>query len=90
VEPLNGFDEELTLLEDVDFYGRAIYRFGAYFTDRVTLHYRVGPSLMHRPDVDGEVRAASQRMHAKFRRDHSGGELKLMKLFSKMVAVAAH
>jgi GT2 family glycosyltransferase len=90
VTALNGFDEELTLMEDVDFYGRAIYRFGARFVDRVTLHYRIGPSLMHRPNVDGAIRTAYSRMHAKFRLNHSSVELRLMKLFAKFVAVAAH
>jgi glycosyltransferase involved in cell wall biosynthesis len=90
VAPLHGFDEDLALMEDVDFYGRAIYRFGARFVDRVTLHYRIGPSLMHRPDVDDAVKTAYQRMHSKFRHDHSAAELGLMKAFSKFVAAAVH
>ena len=88
-DALDGFDESLTLMEDVDFYGRAIRRFGACFVDRVTLHYRIGPSLMHRPNVNAAINDAYRSMQASFRRTRSTTELLLMKVFCKVVAGAA-
>jgi glycosyltransferase involved in cell wall biosynthesis len=55
---LGGFDPGLPLMEDVDFYARAIRRFGAVFLDRVALDYRIGPSLMRRPEPPAPVGAA--------------------------------
>ena len=48
-------DGDLRLMEDVDFFARAIRRFGARFVDRVTLHYRIGPSLMRQGEIDQQV-----------------------------------
>ena len=48
VEALGGYNEDLAVFEDVDFYLRAIRRFGCVFVDRPVLEYRTGaPSLMH-------------------------------------------
>jgi GT2 family glycosyltransferase len=60
VQRLGGFDPEIRLGEDVDFFGRAMREFGACFLDRATLHYRIGsPSLMHAPVLSDP--AASRR-----------------------------
>ena len=51
VERIGGFDPEIRLMEDADFFLRLIRECGACFVDRVTLHYRIGsPSLMHSPN----------------------------------------
>jgi glycosyltransferase involved in cell wall biosynthesis len=48
IEPLGGYDPELPVVEDVDFYVRAIRRFGYVYADRVVIHYRFqADSLMH-------------------------------------------
>jgi glycosyltransferase involved in cell wall biosynthesis len=48
VERTRGFDPDIRLMEDADFYVRIIREFGALFLDRLALHYRIGyPSLMH-------------------------------------------
>jgi glycosyltransferase involved in cell wall biosynthesis len=50
VDALGGFDTSLRLMEDWEFYARAIQRFGAYFTNTVSIRYRVASpekSLMH-------------------------------------------
>jgi glycosyltransferase involved in cell wall biosynthesis len=88
-DALNGFDESLKLMEDVDFYGRAIRSFGARFVDRVTLHYRIGPSLMHRPNVTAAISDAYRSMQSSFRRTRSTAELRLMQVFCKFLAGAA-
>ena len=50
VDTLGGFDTALRLMEDWEFYARAIDRFGAHFTNTVSIRYRVArleKSLMH-------------------------------------------
>ncbi len=87
---LGGFDPQIRLGEDVDFFGRAMRRFGARFIDRVTLHYRIGsPSLMHAPVLSEreiqQLRAGIRRMHEKYRAEHGLGEFYAMKGFSRLV-----
>jgi glycosyltransferase involved in cell wall biosynthesis len=48
VVKIGGFDPEIRLLEDTDFYIRLMRNFGAHFSENVALNYRIGyPSLMH-------------------------------------------
>jgi GT2 family glycosyltransferase len=82
---VGGFDPSVRLMEDVDFYGRAIRAFGAHFLDQVALHYRIGPSLMHRADVGDLVNDAYRRMRSKYRRDRGAFELLMMRALSKTV-----
>jgi glycosyltransferase involved in cell wall biosynthesis len=90
VQRLGGFDPEIRLGEDVDFFGRAMREFGAYFLDRVTLHYRIGsPSLMHAPVLsEREVQqhlAGARRMTAKYRSERGPAEFYVMKGLSRLV-----
>ncbi len=69
-----GFDPDIRLMEDADFFVRVMRRYGACFLDRTALHYRIGyPSLMHAPDPSAaqlrEQREGRWRMRAKYRRD---------------------
>jgi GT2 family glycosyltransferase len=46
--PVGGFDPEIPVYEDVEFFTRAVRRFGFVYVDRPILNYRTGaPSLMH-------------------------------------------
>lgn len=90
VQRLGGFDPQIKLGEDVDFFGRAMREFGACFLDRPTLHYRIGsPSLMHAPALsEHEIqqhRAGAQRMMAKYRDEHGRVEFYAMKGLSRLV-----
>jgi glycosyltransferase involved in cell wall biosynthesis len=90
VECLGGFDSEIQLGEDVDFFGRAMREFGAYLLDRTTLHYRIGsPSLMHAPVLsEHEVqqhRAGARRMTVKYRSERGRFEFYAMKGLSRLV-----
>jgi GT2 family glycosyltransferase len=90
VERLNGFDPEIRLGEDVDFFGRAMREFGACFLDRKTLHYRIGsPSLMHAPALsEHEIQHhldGARRMIAKYRKERGRCEFYVMKGFSRLV-----
>jgi glycosyltransferase involved in cell wall biosynthesis len=84
VAAIQGFDPTLPLMEDVDFYARAIRRFGAHFIDRVSLHYRIGPSLMrasHQAAVDESYR----RMHARYRSEHGALEFNAIRILARLL-----
>jgi glycosyltransferase involved in cell wall biosynthesis len=90
VERLGGFDPEIQLGEDVDFFGRAMREFGARFLDREALHYRIGsPSLMHAPLLsEREIQnhlAGARRMAAKYRSERGSLEFYVMKGLSRLV-----
>jgi glycosyltransferase involved in cell wall biosynthesis len=90
VERLSGFDPEIRLGEDVDFFGRAMREFGACFVDRVTLHYRIGsPSLLHAPVLsEREIQQHAEgagRMAAKYHTRHGSLEFYAMKGLSRLV-----
>jgi glycosyltransferase involved in cell wall biosynthesis len=90
VQRLGGFDPEIRLGEDVDFFGRAMRQFGGHLLDRATLHYRIGsPSLMHAPVLsENEIQqhlAGSQRMAARYRSERGSFEFYVMKGFSRLV-----
>jgi glycosyltransferase involved in cell wall biosynthesis len=90
VRRLGGFDGQIRLGEDIDFFGRAMRQFGARFIDRVALRYRIGsPSLMHAPVLSEreiqQLRDGIQRMHRKYRAERGLGEFYAMKGFSRLV-----
>ncbi|MDP4006128.1 glycosyltransferase family 2 protein [Methylobacterium sp. NEAU K] len=84
---LGGFDAQLPLMEDVDFYARAIRRFGVRFIDRPALHYRIGPSLMHRPERAPVIDQSYAAMHRAYRARHGLIEFALLKLFARTARI---
>jgi glycosyltransferase involved in cell wall biosynthesis len=85
VVALDGFDPEVRLVEDVDFYARAMRRFGAFFLEEVTLHYRIGPSLMHSRTGDEAIVTSYQRMHRKYREAYGDLDFYALKLFARLM-----
>jgi glycosyltransferase involved in cell wall biosynthesis len=90
VESLGGFDPEIRLGEDVDFFGRAMRQFGAFYLDRESLHYRIGsPSLMHAPTLsEATIKQhfdGARRMLDKYRAQHGACEFYLLKALSRLV-----
>lgn len=84
IEPLGGYDKDIRLVEDVDFYHRAIRRFGCVYLDRVVLHYRTGaPSLMHDRVGTAQLVSAYNRMHAKYKSEHGTLEFMILKLLAR-------
>jgi glycosyltransferase involved in cell wall biosynthesis len=69
---LGGYDTDLEVYEDVDFYTRGIMRSGHVFVDWPVLCYATGsPSLIH--DLGGDqskVAASNSLAHSKFRSAH--------------------
>jgi glycosyltransferase involved in cell wall biosynthesis len=84
VAAIHGFDTTLPLMEDVDFYARAIRRFGAHFMDRVSLHYRIGPSLM-RASRQSAVDESYRRMHARYRLEHGALEINAIRVLARLL-----
>ena len=88
-----GFDPNIRLMEDADFYVRVMRKYGACFLDRVALKYRIGvPSLMHSPNPPPAQlqlqRDGRRRMRAKYRHEHGPIEFYAMALFTKTVRAA--
>jgi glycosyltransferase involved in cell wall biosynthesis len=90
VASLGGFDPNIRLMEDADFYARVMRRFGAYFLDQTTLHYRIGsPSLMHSPQPD-ELQLQRERegrrlMQTKYRKQMGTIEFYGLKILARTV-----
>jgi GT2 family glycosyltransferase len=86
--PLGGFDASIPVYEDVDFWMRAVRRYGHRYLSRSVLHYRVGqPSLMHnlgkRPEI--EVAKSNAMMHQKYIREHGLLEYRILQLLAKVL-----
>ncbi len=85
VAAVNGFDPELFLMEDLDFYARAIRRCGAHFMDRETLRYRIGPSLMRGPDIQRRVEQSYARIHANYRAEWGAIDFFTLKTLARTI-----
>jgi glycosyltransferase involved in cell wall biosynthesis len=82
--PLGGYDGEMSVIEDVDFFLRAIRRFGVVFVDRPVVRYRVGhSSLMHGPRGHRDVASSWRRMREKYRRENGAVETRVLHLLSR-------
>ena len=85
IEPLHGYNCEIDIVEDVDFFIRAIRRFGFVFLDRVVIHYRTGaPSLMHNLEGDEKALRSYARIYDKYQHDHGALEFYALKLFARV------
>lgn len=90
VARVGGFDPQIHLMEDADFYLRVMRECGAAFIDDITLHYRIGfPSLMHAPSPPPEqIRAqryGRRLMQAKYRSRHGAVEFYLLAALTRLV-----
>ncbi|MEI6666734.1 MAG: glycosyltransferase family 2 protein [Acidobacteriota bacterium] len=86
VEAVGGFDPDVPINEDLDFYARAIRRFGARFLDRVVLHYRIGRnSLARNPHVDAQLQQSYVRIQEKYRREWGWADFLVTKTLARIV-----
>jgi len=87
-DALGGFDPDILYYEDVDFWMRAIRKFGHVFVDRPILQYRTGrSSLIH--DLQGNwqpVADAYGIIHRKYRTEHGLLEYAVLKVLSLTLA----
>jgi glycosyltransferase involved in cell wall biosynthesis len=100
IDALGGFDTSLRLMEDWEFYSRAIQRFGAYFTNTVSIRYRVArleKSLMHsilqsedeRIRENSEIKAAWKWKQDKLRTQLGRTRFVIGKVFYRTVVYPA-
>lgn len=84
---LGGVDPTIPVYEDVDFYMRAIRRFGHVYVNRPVLLYRTGrPSLMHNLGKDDTlVKQSNAMIHEKYKRDFGASEYRTMQLLTKLL-----
>ena len=83
-EPLGGYDGAMSVIEDVDFFLRAIRRFDVVFIDQPVVRYRVGhTSLMHGPRGESDVASSWRRMHEKYRREYGALETSVLHILSR-------
>jgi GT2 family glycosyltransferase len=90
-DALGGFDPALHVYEDVDFWMRAIRKFGHVFVDQPILEYRTGASsLIH--DLNGDwapVRECYRLIQHKYRAEHGALEYAVLHLFSRLLPSVA-
>lgn len=87
-EPLGGFDATIPVYEDVDFWMRAVRRYGHLYLSRPVLHYRVGkPSLMHNLGKSPELEVVKSyaMMHSKYIREHGLLEYRALQILAKLL-----
>ena len=90
-DSVGGYDPEMPVNEDVEFYMRAVRRAGGFWMGREVVKYRVGnPSLMHGADGAGtgdsaRLNQAYLRMHRKYRQEHGAAEFYALKVFDKLL-----
>jgi glycosyltransferase involved in cell wall biosynthesis len=82
---VGGYSPVVKYVEDVDFYLRAIRRFGFVFVDQPVVHYRTGtPSLMHSLEDVTVLRESYRNIYANYRASFGRFDFLRMKLRSKL------
>ena len=87
IAQLNGFDTTLPLVEDVDFYARAIHRFGAVVLPDASIQYRIGPSLMRTPGRDNLIERSYKIMHSRYRSEYGPFHFFAAKGFTRLLRI---
>jgi glycosyltransferase involved in cell wall biosynthesis len=85
VVEIDGFDPGPSLAEDVDFYARAIRKFGAVLLERTSIYYRIGPSLVHQPGRQPKMESSYREIHARYRREHGPVNFLALKILAKIL-----
>jgi CelD/BcsL family acetyltransferase involved in cellulose biosynthesis/glycosyltransferase involved in cell wall biosynthesis len=87
IESLGGYDASIPLYEDVEFYTRAIRKFGHVFVDCPMLYRRTGePSLTH--DLNGDnapIADTYKVMYQKYKLEHGLFEYSILKILAKLL-----
>jgi glycosyltransferase involved in cell wall biosynthesis len=82
---LGGYSAALQVVEDVDFYLRAIRRCGFVFVDRPVVRYRTGtPSLMHSLRDLTVLNDSYREIHAQYRRDQGWLEFGTLRVYERV------
>jgi glycosyltransferase involved in cell wall biosynthesis len=85
VAEIDGFSSGPVIAEDVDFYARAIRKFGAVLLDRTSIYYRIGPSIMRLPDRQPLIEESYRDIQSRYRQEHGSVDYFAMKTFAKLL-----
>lgn len=81
-EAVGGYSSKVRIVEDVDFYLRAIRRSGFVFLDRTVVGYRVGlPSIMHSLTDPTVLVGSYDQIYANYRNAHGPIELAVLRVY---------
>ncbi|MGC4093508.1 MAG: glycosyltransferase family 2 protein [Polyangiaceae bacterium] len=84
VAALGGYNPQVGLNEDVDFFCRAIRSYGFEFLDQVVLHYRILPdSLIHGRKDNEKLIQSYYEMQRCYRQAHGATELFALKALAR-------
>ena len=86
VEALGGLPTATEIMEDVDFLARATRLFGVRYLQRLSLYYRVWPSMMHsQKDLQAALDRSYTRMHAGYRKMFGSFDFYALKIAARTV-----
>jgi hypothetical protein len=84
VTALGGLPTATEIMEDVDFLAKATRLFGVRYLNRLSLYYRVGPSMMHsQKDLQGALSRSYIRMQADYRTMFGALDFYLLKIAAR-------
>lgn len=88
---LGGYDTELSVYEDVDFFTRGIRLAGHRFIDRPVLRYSTGlPSIIH--DLDGDntpIEEAHRQMYDKYRERWGAADFRALQIATRLLPLGS-
>lgn len=95
IRAIGGFDPQIPIAEDVEFFARAVREGGAVLLDDDCLHYRIGPSIMRMKDrsedrLRAEIYEAYQLAHEKYRQRRGAVEFFAVKAFAALLGRFFH
>jgi GT2 family glycosyltransferase len=83
---VGGYSPTVRIVEDVDFYLRAIRRSGFVFVQRPLVGYRTGtPSIMHSLQDLSVLRGSYNEIYANYRRDFGRVEFNALRIYGMLL-----
>jgi glycosyltransferase involved in cell wall biosynthesis len=86
LEALGGLPTTTEIMEDIDFLARATRLFGIRYLKRPSLHYRVGPSMMHsQEDLDATMLRSYVALQSSYRKAFGAFDFYSLKIIARTV-----
>lgn len=86
IGPLGGYRPGVLVVEDVDFYSRAMRRFGSVFLNRPVIRYRCGaPSIMSGQKNNAVIARSYAKMYDAYRSEYGALEFNALQLLARLV-----
>jgi GT2 family glycosyltransferase len=85
---LGGYDPDIPVYEDVEFFTRGIRHGGHAFVDHTVLVYSTGePSIIHDLPDSKPITRSYRTMHAKYRAEHGQLDYRALQVVSKLLPI---